>query len=633
MRDFRTFVRLTAVSMAALVWPALVAAGGIDDFKLSRAIPADVFMVTHARTHDGRAFLDKQYEKVWKALEEAHLERDIKRLIKGSLTEEADQQQFEQRWRDVNDLLAVVTWGDLAGAEQAIAMRVEFPVPQFIMLCTPKADTFAKNFEGLGGMMKAVADAAKEEISLSSEGSGEQIVHKLALANNPFPIGVTLARHKEVLLFGFGTTLPEQALALLEGGGSGANLASTPRFKSALAGLPAADDSVAFVDMARLMTQLRAYVSGAVGMHTTAQGEPDPKLAAIPDKLITAFDLVDYIVSVSSTHGMKTSGQEVVAFKPGAADKPLYKVFMGNGSIKEPLRYVPAAAKDVMVSSGIDLAALYEFVTGFITTEIPDGAEKIAMFKAFQEQMKFDLEKDVLSWLTGGVISFSVRGRTSFSPDEWVFMLAASDEAKARALLDRMVEELTPVLSQQSGQFADAVVEGAEGFRVVIHPLLKNLPIGKPTFGVADGQLIVGSSPKIIEQALLVAAGKADSFAKNERFIAEGVLPSGPVLSVSFTDLSRWGEDFGQSLKMAGALELLTGGANSPFANPPMRAALGIVSKLGPVIQRIDFYMSASSCSTLVDGRVVTRTVMNYREPPTTTPASSPSPGAGASKK
>lgn len=631
MRDSGTFVRLAAIPVALLALAASATGGGIDDFKLARAIPADVFMVMHTRTHAGRAFLDKQYEKVWKALEEAHLERDIKRLIKGGLKEEAAQQDFEQRWRDVNDLLAVVSWGDLAGGEQAMAMRMEFPVPQFIMLCTPRPETFAKNFEGLSGMMKAVAEAAKDEFTLSSEGSGEQIVHKLALSNNPFPIGVMLARHKEVLLFGFGTTLPEQALVLLEGGGS--NLAATPRFKNALQGLPSPEDSVAFVDVARLMTQMRTYVSSAVGMSATAQGEMDPKLAAIPDKIISAIDVVEYVVAVSSTSGMKTSGQEVVAFKADAADKPLYKVFMGNGSMKEPLRYVPATAKDVMASSGVNLAALYEFIVDFITTEIPDGAEKIATFKAFQEQMNFDLEKDLLSWLKGGLVSFSVRGRTSFSPDDWVFMLTVGDEARARALLDRMVEELTPVLSQQSGQFADAVVEGAEGFRVVIHPLLKNLPIGKPTFGVADGHLIVGSSPKIIEQALLVAAGKADSFAKNERFMKEGVSLSGPAMSVSFTDLTRWGEDFGQSLRMAGALELLTGGANSPFANPPARAALGIISKLGPVFQKVDFYASTSSSSALLDGRLVTRTVTNYREPPSSTPASGPAENAEATKK
>ena len=50
---------------AACALPAW--AGGIDDFSLTRAIPADAFLAVHTRNHDGLTFLNKQYDRVWQA--------------------------------------------------------------------------------------------------------------------------------------------------------------------------------------------------------------------------------------------------------------------------------------------------------------------------------------------------------------------------------------------------------------------------------------------------------------------------------------------------------------------------------------------------------------------------------------
>ena len=75
---FRTGIAAAVVLMLAA--PAL--AGGIDDFKLTRAIPADAFMAVHSRGHDGQAFVNEQFERVWKALENSRLDRDLRRLFK-----------------------------------------------------------------------------------------------------------------------------------------------------------------------------------------------------------------------------------------------------------------------------------------------------------------------------------------------------------------------------------------------------------------------------------------------------------------------------------------------------------------------------------------------------------------------
>jgi hypothetical protein len=145
-------------------------------------------------------------------------------------------------------------------------------------------------------------------------------------------------------------------------------------------------------------------------------------------------------------------------------------------------------------------------------------------------------------------------------------------------------------------------------------------------FGVKEGQLFIGSGPEIVSTALEVGAGKHDSFAKNERFVQEGLPLGQNVTSFSFEDLTRWGEELGQAFAMAGLAQMMM----PPEAqkNPAIVTIMSIVNKVGRVVRTLDFYRSSCSVSTF-DGKITTiKSVTNYQEPPKPKPTTQEQPSA-----
>ncbi|MCH8218936.1 MAG: hypothetical protein IH892_19430, partial [Planctomycetes bacterium] len=217
--------------------------------------------MVHARGHDGQAFLKQQWARVWKAVEEAHFERDIKKMITAmnAAQGEGAVEDFENHWRQVSDLLAGVEWSTLWEREFAFAMKLEFPFPQFVMLMVPPADKVKSDFDGLSAFLKTMAGFGGDELTLTEDDQGDTVIHKLGYANVPFPVEFTLALHKHTLRIGFGATMPEQVLAMLQGQ-SGTTLASTPRFQQAFGKLPTPTDSLTFFDAAKLYSQLGTFI-------------------------------------------------------------------------------------------------------------------------------------------------------------------------------------------------------------------------------------------------------------------------------------------------------------------------------------------------------------------------------------
>jgi hypothetical protein len=160
----------------------------------------------------------------------------------------------------------------------------------------------------------------------------------------------------------------------------------------------------------------------------------------------------------------------------------------------------------------------------------------------------------------------------------------------------------------------------AEGFRSVTHPYV--MMFFRPTLGIANDWLIVGSSESGVNKCLDTAAGKCKTVADNPRFKAEGITPQGPVVSASFTDLSTWGAD------VAGVLALLgvAGGfiPSEPGAEAPIetvRAVFAALGRLVPVFQTIDFYSSTSKVTTFDGTTWKTEMVVTYKPEPAPKPA------------
>ena len=199
-----------AIVLLAMAWP--VRAKGVEDFKLSQAIPADAMLVVQCREHAGRAFVNEQCERVWAAVEKQGFDRDFKRLLRGMIKQQdGDLDAFDAQWQQMADLLATVTWSELAAREFAFAIKLGLPMgADFVVLLMPPADQVGKNFDALGGLLKQLVRMAPPEmLALASEGEGEIAMHSVSVAGQITPISLTLARQKDVIVIGFGSLVDQ----------------------------------------------------------------------------------------------------------------------------------------------------------------------------------------------------------------------------------------------------------------------------------------------------------------------------------------------------------------------------------------------------------------------------------------
>ena len=620
-RNAKRLVVSLAVCIGMLACARPVSAAGIDDFQLTRAIPADAAMAVHARDHEGLAFLKKQTERVWAAVEAQHFEKDIRTLMKGMVQQDGgDPEEFEQWWQQLNDLLLAVEWSTLCEHEFAFAMKMGFPAPDLIFLGQSSPEKAKSNFEGLEAILKTLAGYAPEgELVVTTQGEGDSVVHTIGFANAPFPVGeLMLAREKNAILIGFGQVMPEQALALLRGE-EGQALKATERFQGAMKRLPPPTDEFFYMDMTRFLGQVRAVCDAGMSMADPTGEGIDEKSRALPAKLIDTFDIFDTIAEVSTTDGLKTTSDSVAMLRDDAKSKPMYAVMFKNGPVKKPLKFIPKTAQNFSVWSGICLPALYEGVIAFIGENVPGGEEMIAEWDEMKVTLPIDVEKDLLSWIGGGFASFSMPAKSAYQPGPWALMLSVTDDAKAQEMLGRLYAEVEPLLKENSGMLRDAEIEGAEGFKIIIHPMLAMMGgLSQPTLGVKDGQLFVGSSPEAIGSALATAAGDAPDFSSNERFQKEGLPVGKNVTAMSFADLTKLGEELGQALSMVPMIGMFV---PEVAQNPMGRALITAAGKAGKVVRELNFLQSSCSQTTVTGQVVYTKAVTNYREPPKPKPA------------
>jgi hypothetical protein len=151
----------------------------------------------------------------------------------------------------------------------------------------------------------------------------------------------------------------------------------------------------------------------------------------------------------------------------------------------------------------------------------------------------------------------------------------------------------------------------------------------RPIVGVVGDWLVIGSSESAINRCLDTAAGRVKTIADNPRFRREGVVPAGPVTSASFADLSSWGQE-------AGALLMMFGWGASVMPDEPevrpIKGILTMLTRLGPVLQEINFYRSTSSVSTWANDAWATKQIVTYQPPPAAKPATAPAATDGGGR-
>jgi hypothetical protein len=255
--------------------------------------------------------------------------------------------------------------------------------------------------------------------------------------------------------------------------------------------------------------------------------------------------------------------------------------------------------------------------------DLPNGQIVLAEWMTWQSRIGFNLEHDILSWISGEFVTVTVPAANPgpFWSADLVVMLRVSDAELAARKLDAGIQRLQALFQKRFNQpfnVVPATRVRAKGFRTLSTPMFAILP--RWTLGVQGDWLIAGTSQASIDLCLATAAGRHPSVVESPRFQAEGIRVTGPVQSVSFTELGDYGAGMAQGFLLANFYSGMMAGASAarPSDAPGFRALQGmmrLLATLQPVFAEIDF-MSSSATVTTFDGSAWrTDSVVNYQAP------------------
>lgn len=594
-------------------------------FSLGQYVPGDVWVYLHGVHNPERKWLEAEWAEVFHALKASGIDHDLAGLALGFMGEDqqastkASIEEWSKRFQRVD-------WKKLAGSEYAYAQRVATRpgAYDYFILTRGEPGSGEKNSQALVGILHALADLCGDikviptefkGIKTWSMTSGEKGIKDLGFS-------LELIRKGDVIVLTTGIKAREDVLALMTAKSENPSIVSLPRFHEALSHVPQPEDFVSFIDMKRLFRDLKSLISVVVKEGGQGQKVESPKFLAAFMKGMERCDVLDYVISSSETQGRRELRHEVVKLQPSKAKCTVACCGLDRKPFTRFDQFIPAEVTGFSLSGSLNLEATYQVITEFVTDEVPGGKEFLDGLTGKMAGLGFDIQRDLFSWWSGEMIQISLPAAV-VTPmgggQDSVVMIRVKDEQLAAQKIDSFIQYVTRTLeSQGQSLMVSAADVRADGFKQVVHPFLAM--VMRPVVGVHGDWLMIGTSATAVNKCLAVAKGEAPSVAKNERFIKEGLVPNGPVMAASFTDTSKFGEQLGGAMGMAGfvggmALGKLQGD-DTAEAKKILQKLMTVITKLAPVVRQFDFYSSESTVTTF-DGKSLVRTekVINYKSP------------------
>ncbi len=608
---------------AALLSAAPVHAADVSKFPLSKVVPADVFIMVAGRHNPEREFLDRYWAKVFEAFARSGVCEEIWDQVISNIPD-TDAEKAEAYAERFKKSIKQVRWSELFAQESVYCQRVGFPAWENVVLTKQSTESVESNFAGLKSILTELAKMAGNGAEVTESKFEGATLCRLSFADAP--IAVTVARRNDVLAMALGDGLLKDCLSLLSGRGKQSPLVATDRFKSALAKLPEAEDSVTFFDAASMMNGMKkmfgvlAKQGGAKHGEESEGGDADPHgmMFKVFDRVLDDLSIWDYSVTVSRTEGFSTIDESLTVLKPDAKKRRAYRVFTPTAKFDNIDRLVPKEAIDFSVSDGINFVELNDWVVSLVRDTVPDGETYLTQWAEFQKEQKFDLRKDVLEWIEGPIISVTMPGG-GFGGDAWVIMIKVRNEKKAASQVQRLVEAAQKLIGEQQGlALTDVEIDDHPNFHSISHPFMMMMQLPPIVWGTAEGYLIFGSGAKPISTCLKTLAGEHPGISKNPRFQKEGVKPDSGFVSASFTDTSKTAENLQAALTgITMGLGMMTtfAPAQAEEGSKFFKAIPAITGKLVKVVARLNFFLSEST-ATSFDGKTWRSTsVTNYKDP------------------
>ncbi len=620
-----------------------------EQFTLGKYVPADAWMYIHSVHNPERAWIDAEWDKVWTALCESGIDKDVAKLAEPFLSEEA-RSDIQHAIEKTTMLAKGVRWCELVQKEFVFAERLaaggtEFRGMNFdyIVLTRGAPDAVEANATGLLAILQEIVKLGPS-LGLVESKRGNVMTWSLTLKTKTWslapnaPTGeaakpqsiLTLLRFEDVV--GLVVSPPtgpansanalDDVVAFMNKESKKPPMTGAARFKEAIAQVKPPTDECMYFDFHGFVGSMDRLFAGVAKEEKGDETERQAMRAV--SKLIELANIVDYSVTSVRTKGRQELKDEAVRFQPGKEKSPIAQMILQRKAFDRFDQFIPEDAKGFDLSGGVDLEKLYQIAIEFVEQNLPDGKGLIEKWKGLLAGVDFDPQRDVFSWFSGEMISMELPAAvvTPMGNTDNVLMIRVKDSEIATKKVNGAIDFFS-ALMQGQGQALSISPADVQGhpFRQITHPMMAMFL--RPLVGVNGDWLIIATSTGAVNKCLDVAAGKTASVSKNERFVREGLVPKGAVHAASFRDTSQFGNELGGGAAMAGMIGGMAAagmGKEVPTeVKTAIQSALGIVMKLGPVLQKIDFYSSEASMTTYDGERTLrTESVTTYKQPAAT---------------
>jgi len=648
-------VCLGAAALIATLAPA--SSAQLEGYDLVSGVPSDYFLVVGSSDVPEAAFIDEHWANVWDAFRETEILEDLMDMVSAE-DPEATQLMMEM-FEQYRGLAANVDW-DAMGGQFLFAERLNVPVfadnepeigmPDMIFLMRMDPEVAEKNHAALVGMGQRVLDdigmMSGGEVELSFQAIEEHgfafsVLDFTQFEQDAVDIPISIGHKDGVLAITIGPGVRSEVAALMAGQGDIRSIASTERFKRAFKDMPKAEMGFEYFDMPNMrgsMEDIFEMVSSILESEIGPPPSGDEEGMLTEEQMIAgmiehgmglaydAMSLIEYSSSVSYVRGtsVHTIGRAAVA--PGIESNPFYPLIGSTESVVDFAKYLPETTTSYTVAGAMDANGIYDFMLDMVAGFGPMGEQALSQWGFIQEEMGFDMRRDVLSWVGGESISVSF---LDGGDEHWVTRMAVAEEDVAREKLN-MVADMVPMIMAEAVKenpmagmlglmVRDSRDERFVGFKRIDVAMLDVSML----MGVKDGWMMFGSSADALALTDAVAAGTAPSVRENKELMSRAIIPDGPVQAASFSDYTGIAEELAGGLMMVGSM----GGMMTMSMRPDEREIAGemisMVTRLAPVIGEMDFFDSGSSTASF-DGKAWhTHSVTNYR------PVRKPAPVSG----
>jgi hypothetical protein len=511
----RTVARCFSLSALVLASGTVLPCEGADPPLLGRYIPAGLHFFASWRPSAERQHLLEPFTVAWRRLLRSGIGRDILDLATLERSEEERSRVLAVVERVVG-LLGTPSWSKLAEKEVALAFRLAAPLPEYLVVFHVAAESAAERHGELKKLLEGLAEFAPDFLAVRDVARNGATVSSLAVEGQPFQL--IAATKRDLVLLSTSEALAESVLALRDAEPAAArSMAASPEFQKALAGLPAPQDSVFYIDVAGYLEFFRSYLDMAAGL---TQGDPTAGgVLGIALVVLDELARMRAVAGVERTEDRRLVQASRVSFSREAPAGFLEELLRGREPLGDVGRLVPVDARSFQVTRGLDWLKIYDAGLSLLRERLPQGPELLEEWESIQKRIGFHLRDDLLVWIEGGC--GYVRLPAGSGDSSSVLMLRVRDNEKAERAVDSAIEKMRAFLESR-GQ--GVTITRLPGLGEKFHEIrFAALPWLRPVVGLAPGILIVGGRRQAVEKMAATFRGEAPGIRDNPRFSAFGI--------------------------------------------------------------------------------------------------------------